>query len=94
MKSFISTITNGFTPLPEKSRFFAMKELLRKTEACFGGFEIPRPYQTLDDIFCYRFKRRWILIERSPGILKFSLSGVPIREEVELRQRFPEKSLI
>jgi NAD(P)-dependent dehydrogenase (short-subunit alcohol dehydrogenase family) len=30
MKSFISTITNGFTPLPEKSRFFAMKELLRR----------------------------------------------------------------
>ena len=30
LKSFISTITNGFTRLQKRSRFFSMKKLLRK----------------------------------------------------------------
>jgi len=59
----------------------------------FRRFEIPRPYQTLDDIFCYRFKRTVDPYRKvSWNTLKFSLSGVPIREEVEPRISFNHKT--
>jgi hypothetical protein len=69
------------------------EKALEENRGLFRKFEIPRPYQTLDDIFCYRFKRTVDPYRRvSWNTLKFSVSGVPIREEVELRISFNLKS--
>jgi hypothetical protein len=69
------------------------EKVLEETRGLFRRFKIPRPYQTLDDIFCYRFKRTVDPYRKvSWNTLKFSLSGVPIREKVELRISFNLKS--
>ena len=73
--------------------WFAFQGERGKKRSLFRRFEIPRPYQTLDDIFCYRFKRTVDPYRRvSWNALKFSLSSVPIREEVELRISFNLKT--
>ena len=69
------------------------EKAVEENRGLFRSFEIPRPYQTLDDIFCYRFKRTVDPYRKvSWNTLKFSISGVPIREEVELRISFNLKS--
>ncbi|MEE9567786.1 MAG: hypothetical protein V3W37_00250, partial [Candidatus Binatia bacterium] len=69
------------------------EKAIEENRGLFRRFEIPRPYQTLDDIFCYRFKRTVDPYRKvSWNTLKFSLSGVPIREEVELRISFNLKT--
>jgi hypothetical protein len=66
---------------------------LEENRGLFRRFEIPRPYQTLDDIFCYRFKRTVDPYRKvSWNALQFNVSGVPIREEVELRISFNLKT--
>jgi hypothetical protein len=79
-------------PIPQKDR---LRDAVGDEEnrGLFRRFEIPRPYQTLDDIFCYRFKRTVDpYCKVSWAALKFSLSGVPIRDEVELRISFNLKT--
>lgn len=62
------------------------EQALREKRSLFRPFVIPRPFQTLDDIFCYRFKRTVDAYRKiSFSSLSFSIHGVPIREEVELR---------
>ena len=69
------------------------EKAVEENRGLFRRFEIPRPYQTLDDIFCYRFKRTVDPYRKvSWNTLKFSLSGVPIRDQVELRISFNLKS--
>ena len=69
------------------------EKALEENRGLFRRFEIPRPYQTLDDIFCYRFKRTVDPYRKvSWNALQFSVSGVPIREEVELRISFNLKT--
>ena len=69
------------------------EKALEENRGLFRRFEIPRPYQTLDDIFCYRFKRTVDPYRKvSWNTLQFSVSGVPIREEVELRISFNLKT--
>ncbi len=59
---------------------------LQEKRTLFRPFVIPKPYQTLDDIFCFRFKRTVDAYRRiSFHTLRFAIHGVPIREEVELR---------
>jgi hypothetical protein len=58
----------------------------QEKQTLFRPFAIPKPFQTIDDIFCYRFKR---IVDAYRKIsfdnLKFSIHDVPIHEEVELR---------
>ena len=68
---------------------------LRLEKACmenrsmFGSFVIPKPYQSLEDIFCYRFKRTVDAYRRiSFKNLQFSITNVPAHQEVELRISF------
>jgi hypothetical protein len=59
---------------------------VRFERALFRAFVVPKPYQTLDDIFCFRFTRIVEAYRRiSFHTLRFAIHGVPIREEVELR---------
>jgi hypothetical protein len=59
---------------------------LQEKRTLFRPFVIPTPYQTLDDIFCFRFKRTVDAYRRIAfHTLRFAIHGVPIREEVELR---------
>jgi len=62
------------------------EKALQEKRSLFRPFAILKPFQTLDDIFCYRFKR---IVDPYRKIsfsnLNFSIHGVPIREEVELR---------
>jgi hypothetical protein len=59
---------------------------LREKRTLFRPFVMPKPYQTLDDIFCFRFTRTVDPYRRiSFHTLRFAIHGVPIREEVELR---------
>ncbi len=76
-----------------KIPFLRYEKAIEENRSLFRRFEIPRPYQTLDDIFCYRFKRMVNPYRKvSRATLKFSLSGVPIRDEVELRISFNLKT--
>ena len=59
---------------------------LQKQRTLFRPLVIPKPYQPLDDIFCYRFKRTVDAYRRITfHTLRFAIHGVPIREEVERR---------
>ena len=62
------------------------KTARQEKRSLFRALVIPKPYQTLEDIFCYRFKRTVDAYRRiSFHTLRFAIQGVPIREEVELR---------
>lgn len=62
------------------------EKALQEKRSLFRSFVIPKPFQTLDDIFCYRFKRKLDPYRKiSFDNLKFSIHGVPLHEEVELR---------
>ena len=69
------------------------EKALQEKRNLFRPLVIPMPYLTLDDIFCYRFKRTVDAYRRvSFNNLSFSIHGVPIREEVELRISFNLKT--
>lgn len=73
------------------SRRFA--RAIQEKQSLFRAWSLPKPYHTLDDVFCYRFKRRVDPYRKvSFHNLRFSLAGVPIREEVELRVSFNLKT--
>ncbi len=62
---------------------------IQEKQSLFQTGNLPKPYHTLDDIFCYRFKRRVDPYRKiSFRTLRFSIQGVSIREEVELRVSF------
>lgn len=66
---------------------------LQEKRSLFRRFVIPKPFQTSDDIFCYRFKRIVDAYRRiSFNTLSLGIHGVPIREEVELRMSFNLKT--
>lgn len=65
------------------------EKALREKRSLLKPFMLPKPYLTLDDIFCYRFKRTVDAYRRiSFNNLNFGIHGVPIRQEVELRISF------
>jgi hypothetical protein len=69
------------------------EKALEEKRTLFRKATIKAPYETWDDIFCYRYKRivdgyRKISFDN----LQFSISGVPIRGEVELRISFDPKT--
>lgn len=69
------------------------EQALREKRTLFRPFVVPQPYQTLDDIFCFRFKRIVDAYRRiSFQTLRFAIHGVPIREEVELRISFHQST--
>lgn len=69
------------------------EKALQEKRSLFRPFAIPKPYLTLNDIFCYRFKRRVDPYRKiSFNNLSFSIHGVPIREDVELRISFNLKT--
>lgn len=62
------------------------EKALQEKRGLFRPLVTPKPFQTLDDIFCYRFKRKLDPYRKiSFCNLSFSIHGVPIHEEVELR---------
>jgi len=66
---------------------------LKEKRSLFRNFEIRKPYETLDDIFCYRIKRTVDPYRKvSWKTLKFSLSRVSPMDEVELRISFDLKT--
>lgn len=65
------------------------EKALNEKKSLFRRFTIPRPYETLDDIFCYRIKRVADSYRKiSWQAIKFSVCGVSPRDEVELRVSF------
>ena len=69
------------------------EKALQEKRSLFRPFALPKPYLTIDDIFCYRFKRTVDAYRKiSFNSLSFSIHGVPIREETELRISFNLKT--
>lgn len=70
-----------------------LEKAIEEKRSVFRKATIRSPYETWDDIFCYRYKRTVDAYRRvSFNNLQFSISGVPIREEVELRISFDLKT--
>lgn len=62
------------------------EKALSEKKSLFRPFTLPKPYQTLDDVFCYRFRRTVDSYRKiSFDSLKFAVHDVPLHEEVELR---------
>jgi len=79
--------TTGETP----SRRF--ENAVKEKRSLFKPFVIRPPFQTPEDIFCYRFKRTVDSYRRiSFNNLNFNIHGVPMHEEVELRGSFNLKT--
>lgn len=69
------------------------EKALGEKRSLFRAFELKKPYEKLEDIFCYRTKRTVNAYRRiSLNKLQLAVSGVPIREEVELRLNFDLKT--
>lgn len=69
------------------------EKALRDKKSLFRPFEIRKPYESVEDIFCCRSKRTVDAYRKiSMNTLKFSVSGVPLREAVELRTSFNLKT--
>lgn len=65
------------------------EQAFQETRTLFRPLVVPKPYQTLDAIFCVRFKRTVDPSRRlSCHTIRFAIHGVPIRKEVELRVSF------
>lgn len=65
------------------------EKALKEKRSLFRKFQIRKPYETMEDIFCYRIKRVVDSYRKvSWNSLKFSLSGVSPHDEVELRISF------
>lgn len=70
-----------------------LEKAINDKRSLFRPFAIRQPYQSIDDIFCYRYKRVVDSYRRvSFNTLKFSVHGVPPHEEVELRISFNLKT--
>jgi len=71
------------------------EKALKDKKSLFRPFIIRKPYESQEDIFCYRSKRT---VDPYPKIsinnLKFGISGIPIGEEVELKTGFNLKTRI
>jgi hypothetical protein len=69
------------------------EKALQEKRSLFKPFALPKPYQTLEDVFCYRFKRKVDSYRKTSfHNLSFSIHGVPLHEEVELRISFNLKT--
>jgi len=69
------------------------EQALREKRTLFRPFVVPQPYQTLDEIFWFRFKRIVDAYRRiSFQTVRFAIHGVPIRDEVELRISFHQST--
>lgn len=69
------------------------EKAMKDKKSLFRKISIPRPYETFDDIFCYRIKRVADAYRKiSWQSLKFRLSVVSPQDEVELRISFDLKS--
>ena len=65
------------------------EKALKEKRSLFRKCQIRKPYETMEDIFCYRIKRVVDSYRKvSWNGLKFSLSGVSPHDEVELRISF------
>ena len=72
---------------------FRFEKALQEKRGLFRPFILPKPYLTLDDVFCYRFTRQVDSYRKvSFNNLKFSIHGVPLHEEVKLRISFNLKT--
>lgn len=72
---------------------FRFEKALKDKRNLFRLFVIRQPYQSIDDVFCYRYKRVVDSYRRvSFNSLSFSVHGVPSHEEVELRISFNLKT--
>jgi hypothetical protein len=66
---------------------------LEAKKSLFRKFEIKKPFEQREDIFCYRSKRVVNAYRKiSLNNLEFSVRGVPLRKEVELRISFNLKT--
>jgi hypothetical protein len=69
------------------------EKALEEKRSLFRQFEIKKPFLQREDIFCYRTTRTVNAYRKvSLNNLEFSISGVPIRREVELRISFNLKT--
>lgn len=69
------------------------EKALEEKRSLFRRFEIKKPFEQKEDIFCYRTTRTVNAYRKvSLNNLEFSISGVPIRREVELRISFNLKT--
>jgi len=69
------------------------QQAIEAKKTLFRPFKIKWPYEKPEDIFCYRIKRRVNAYRKiSLNTLEFSVSGVPLRQEVELRISFDVKT--
>lgn len=65
------------------------EQALKLKRSLFKPFQIPKPYQCLEDIFCYRITRVVNAYRKiSLNTLSFSISGAPPKASVELRISF------
>ena len=70
-----------------------LEKAVEEKRSLFRPFIVRSPYQTIDDIFCYRYKRVVDSYRRvSFNTLSFNVHGVPLHEEVELRVSFNLKT--
>lgn len=70
-----------------------LEKAIEEKQSLFRTATIKSPYETWDDIFCYRYKRTVDAYRRvSFNNLQFSISGAPIGQEVELRISFDLKT--
>lgn len=70
-----------------------LEKALEEKRSLFRPFTIRAPFQTTEDIFCYRYRRMLDAYRRiSFNNLIFSLHGVPIGEYVDLRISFNLKT--
>jgi len=70
-----------------------LEKASEEKRSLFRPFIIRPPYQTAEDIFCYRYQRTLDAYRRvSFNTLSFGLHGVPIGESVELRISFNLKT--
>lgn len=69
------------------------EKALEEKRTLFRTATIRAPYETWDDIFCYRYKRTVDAYRRvSFNNVEFAIHGVPIKEEVDLRISFDLKT--
>lgn len=70
-----------------------LEKAFEEKQGLFRKATIKAPYETWDDIFCYRYKRTVDAYRKvSFNNLQFSISGAPIRAEIELRISFDLKT--
>ena len=69
------------------------QQALDNKQTLFRPLKIRWPFEKAEDIFCYRLKRQVNAYRKiTLSNLSFSISGVPLHTEVELRISFNLKS--